>query len=50
MMKVRYRLTEERGADVDIVRKLEDAGKVARTGAASDASKKTRESFRGEFS
>lgn len=49
MVKVRHRLTKEGGADVDIVRKLEEARKAAREDSASDASKMKREPFRGEF-
>jgi len=50
MVKVRHRLTREEGADVDIVEKIEDSRKVAREGAASDASEEKREPFRGESS
>lgn len=50
MVKVRHRLTKEGGADVDIVRKLEEARKAAREDSASDASKMKREPFQGEFS
>lgn len=50
MVRVRQRMTKEGGADVDIVRKLEDARKATKEDAASDASKAKRESFRGDFS
>jgi len=50
MVRVRQRATMEGGADVDVVKKLEEARKAARDNSDSAASKEKREPFKGEFS
>jgi DNA helicase HerA-like ATPase len=50
MVKIRARATMEGGADVDVVKKLEEARRAAREDSESAASKEKREPFRGEFS
>ena len=50
MVKVRARATKEGGADIDIIKKLEEARKAVRDDEMSASAKGKREPFTGEFS